>query len=152
MYKPVTSFGRRPMLRPEQKAIAVMRHIRRKFSNPGGMVLDTCMSTATTAKACSMDPKHQYRTECDVDSACVEKMMPSLPETVGEQVLNKDSDIIKIREIERAPSFYLKSAKSGRSTRRNDLWQAPGGPQPFQAFPSHITQFISQYCMYIDLF
>lgn len=51
MDKALTVSGRRSMLRAEQKNLAIVRNIFRKFSHPAGLVLAPCLGAGATANA-----------------------------------------------------------------------------------------------------
>lgn len=63
-------------LHPTQKPAALFEYLIRTYTNPGGLVLDTCMGSGTTAVACinsgrnytgfEMDPKYYEISNCRI--------------------------------------------------------------------------------------
>lgn len=52
---------------PTQKPVALIAHIIRQYTNPGDIVLDTCMGSATTAIACIREKRHWIGYELNTD-------------------------------------------------------------------------------------
>lgn len=71
-----TSSGGHPMLCSEQKPVAMMRVISRKYWKHGRLVLALWSGNGATAKACFLRPKHRKIAGFDVDSTCMTKMRP----------------------------------------------------------------------------
>lgn len=52
---------------PTQKPLALIAHLVRIYSNPGDIVLDTCMGSGTTAVACIREKRHWIGYELNTD-------------------------------------------------------------------------------------
>lgn len=107
MDKPVTNSERRPMLLLEQKPVAVVQHIPRKFFRLVAMDFDPCMRIGATAEACLVEPQHRKFTGCDSNGACVERMIPSLLETFERQILNGNSERVENADVKTVARLYL---------------------------------------------
>lgn len=127
-------------------------HLISKFCPPGGTVLDFCMGTGSTAKACLLAPKHFKFFGCEADDSCLLKSMPSILEVFARQILNDESDINESEEIHEAARRYLQGKASAEDTRRKDLWRTPRGLPAVQSFPNHIVFMLPQYFDDMDLF
>lgn len=57
-------------MRAEQKPVAWISEIMKKFSNPEHVVVDLCARTFAPAKACMMLPRRRQFTECQIDTDC----------------------------------------------------------------------------------
>lgn len=140
-----TSLGRRPMLRPGQKPVAMMRATVRNYSKPRVLVLDLRLGTGATAKACLLELKHGKFACCNADITCMAKMMPSLLKVFAEQVMNPESDIEDGEYFQKVARDILCSSTCAVEKRRRNVSQVPKGMTGTQTFPKHITLYISQY-------
>ena len=52
---------------PTQKPVALIAHIIRQYTNPGDIVLDSCMGSGTTAVACIREKRHWIGYELNTD-------------------------------------------------------------------------------------
>lgn len=55
----LTEYGRRRMLGPEQKSIALLNDLVQKFAKPCDMMLDAYASTLSTTKMCLLMNRHR---------------------------------------------------------------------------------------------
>lgn len=115
--KPFTAFGRCLIVCPDQKHVAIVRHICRILTKGPDMVPELCIGTVATAKPCLLDAKHQKFIGCNSDSKCIERIMLFILETLARQVLSGKIDITEKEEIQVAAIAYLKMLSSGRSAR-----------------------------------
>lgn len=79
-------------------------------------------------------------------------MMPSHLQVFPLQLQNEDSDINEADDIRRAAEAYLEALKSGKSGRLKEELRALQGLSSVQAFPAHISQYVSQYYMGLEMF
>lgn len=91
MVKLVSNPEVRHVFWPEQTLVPLMQHILRKYTRSDALVFYPYLSTNATAKFFHT-VKHCMVTGRDGDGTYVEKMMPSLVETIVGQILNKDSE------------------------------------------------------------
>lgn len=140
------------MLLPEQKLFALMQYLVRKFGLPGGMVVDPCLGTGATAKACLLEPKHRKFTGCKVDSACIPKIMTSVLEIFTVRMLNERSSIKEGKKAEKVAAAYLLAATVPYGVGQRSVWVAPKGVSVVQVFPHHTTLYLSQYFFGMQLF
>lgn len=63
------------------------------LSRSGGVVMDFCAATCSTARACRLLDKHRKSVECDVDSELLANAERDLVCTFGFHRLNPKSDI-----------------------------------------------------------
>lgn len=84
--------GQNRATRPEQKSAAGVKDIVRTFSQPVHVVLDPCVGTFATAKACMMLPRHRRFIGCEMDTGCCHKSCIYMVETILRQGLNQELD------------------------------------------------------------
>lgn len=76
--KSMKSFGKKKMLRLEQKFIELIMDLVFKFCSAGELVHVTCAGLLVNAKACLQLAEHQQFVECEKDSASFREVLPSL--------------------------------------------------------------------------
>lgn len=81
---------------------------------------------------------------CEADSIFMSKMMPSLLMVFAEQVLNPESVIEEVEEVQRVARVFLCSSTIAVEKRRRNVWKGQKGMCPVQPFPDHITLHIPQ--------
>lgn len=82
------------MLRPEQKSVNAIRHVKRKFALSGSVVKDSCSGTGATAKARLPEPIVEKFYGFETDGHCVDMMMESLLAVFALQVPSEESHIM----------------------------------------------------------
>ena len=140
---PSTTGSRRPMVRPEQKNVSLMKTLLAKYCPAGGMVCDPFSGTFAVAKACISLPEHRKCVSADKDEDCFNQCKPSLVEVFAEQVLNEESDIIGTDEVRNAAATFLRLIRASRTNHVAENWEAPSGLSPMQYLPEHILHFLS---------
>lgn len=62
---------------------------------------------AELQRPCLMEPWHRIFTDCDSDSECVGKIVPSLLHDHAEQVINSEQDITEGKKVQNGLKHYL---------------------------------------------
>lgn len=126
----------------EQKAFAVMRRIIQNFRKDGGMVLNQCMGTNATAKACFQETKHLNCIGFDSEGKCFTKTMQCLLGTFPRHVLCEESDVPEGEGFMMAAEAYLNMLSSSRSARSRNTWTTPTDLPPMHFILPHAKQFL----------
>lgn len=144
--------GSRRMVRPEQKSIALMRALVRKWTNPGDLVMDCFAGTFSTAKACFDLDHHRRFIGCEKDSHCYDLSLPALKERFCKKMVSGSSNI-NISPMEK--DLCQKYINSLQTQMRNDIsgkWNMPDGLPATQVLPAHILCVLASFCSHPDGF
>jgi hypothetical protein len=135
--------GKRLLLRPEQKPIALMETLVSKYCPPGGIVFDPFAGSLSTAKACLLLHQHRRCVCGDIDPKCAEIGMVSMVEVFAKQVLNEDSDVEGSPSVQAAARTFLHGVQSIRARHLKSAWPVPTGFHAVQQLPAHLHHFLS---------
>lgn len=80
-----------------------------------------CFAAGTILKALVLGPQHQTFSGCVSDTDSVAKWMPFPLELFMGHILNRDSDIIEIAEVQEVAKEYLKAAESSYGVQRSNM-------------------------------
>lgn len=115
--------------------MAVMEHISRKFTMSRAMPVYVYMRGDSTANACLMEPIYQKSIACDSGGAFIEKIVTSLLEKWGVQILKKDYDIDETAKAENAAKLYLWLYRGARNRFTRVDWKTSETFPALQSFP-----------------
>lgn len=148
MEEPVTGSGKRPMARPDQKAVAIMRQALYMFSKPGNMFVGPVIGPGAKSKACLLKPKHCKCTGCVSNRDCRRKMQLSLLETLAGQMQTKIPTSSSSKRRTTRDGFNLdltRELSNVYSHACEGSVQITKKSFCNQAFPAHIFKFILHY-------
>lgn len=105
----------RPLVLPEQKPVSLTFLIG-NFCPQGVSVLNVCMGTGSTTKACLLPPLHFKFFRCEADDSFLSKALPSTLKVFSRQIRNHDSDINESEWIQDEARRYLQENAVAQAT------------------------------------
>ena len=151
LYKPVKPGenpgpGRRPMLRPEQKSVNLMKHFITEYTKPGSIVVDLFGGTFSTARACMSLREPRIFFGCEKDPNC----FIQAEEHVMDAFYKSSQGARNPMQLDTTPvqlevDSFLKYMEDKRVAHRivGKSADAPKGLPEYQMFPPHIIEFVS---------
>lgn len=150
--RPAGGSGRKPLVRREQNSGLLMTHLINKFCPPGETVLDVCMETGSTVKACLLAPKDFKFFGCEADNSYLSKSVNFILEAFLGQIFDDDSAINESEEIQETASQYIQGMSFAGETKLTCVLKTPRRVHSVPAFPNHIVFMFSQDVEDIELF
>lgn len=138
-----TEGGRRRMIRPEQKPVALLMDIINKFTSPGMLVLDCFAGTCSVAKACMNLPEHRKFVVCDKDADVINTSLPSVVDVFVEKALSSTSDVAITEGRKAAVDSYRQSRQVQLYQTDQERSGAPEGYPTMQILPGYLRHFLS---------
>ena len=138
--------GSKKMLRPEQKPIALLRHLIRQFTVPGDIVMDLFSGTFSTARACISVSEQRRFIGCEIDESCYNIALQYVLSDFWERAL-KGSPKLSSNLLERirpnAERLRKHVAIRQNLQAEHDITNVPDNLPLYQRLPRHVLSFVA---------
>jgi DNA methylase len=134
------------VLRPEQKALSLMKELISRFSVVGDIVVDLFAGTYASAEACISMPKGQYRTfvGCEVDNVCHEIAQERLLRAFCMEYMRGTFGLVHAGVRDAAKAVQIDRGGSSKTTLE---WVQPEGLPAFSCLPRHLVNYLQTFCV-----
>lgn len=140
--KPTSRAEKRAIWRSEQKIFSQMSDLLQKFSKGGGLAINLCTDTHSTAKACLLLDQHTEFVECDVNLEVLSAAKPDLVLTIASQVLNPKSEVSGSGEVQPAAGVFTTKMGASLARKKAAVWEIPPGREATKVMSRSVPHFL----------
>lgn len=139
----IPSAGKQAVRKPNKPKMLGMKYLVRKSTRPCQEVMNICVGTGSSAKACKFLDQHKTFVRCDVDSELLTVAKTDLVLAFVSQVRNRKSDINSSGKVKTAAEVFKAERAPLLANKKAGLREVPLELDITKVLPCSILHYIS---------